>query len=45
MVKRNKEFWLIILSFFILYIVWGSTYLANAWGVKSVPPFIFAGVR
>ncbi len=45
MVKRNKEFWLIILAFFIIYIVWGSTYLANAWGVKSVPPLIFAGAR
>lgn len=45
MAKRSKEFWLIILSFFIIYIVWGSTYLANAWGIQSIPPFLFAGTR
>ncbi len=45
MTKDKKQFWLIILAFFIIYIVWGSTYLANAWGVKSVPPFLFAGAR
>jgi drug/metabolite transporter (DMT)-like permease len=45
MAKRSKEFWLVIFSFFIIYIVWGSTYLANAWGIKSVPPFLFAGFR
>lgn len=45
MTKDKKQFWLIIFAFFILYIVWGSTYLANAWGIKSIPPFIFAGTR
>lgn len=37
--------WLIPVSFFIIYIVWGSTYLANAWGIKSFPPILFAGIR
>lgn len=45
MAKRSREFWLIIISFFIVYIVWGTTYLANAWGIKSVPPLVFAGSR
>ena len=45
MTNEKREFWLIILAFFIVYIVWGSTYLANAWGVKVVPPFLFAGAR
>jgi len=43
--ENKKHFWLIILAFFTIYIVWGSTYLANSWGVKSVPPFLFAGSR
>lgn len=29
----------------MIYVVWGSTYLANAWGVMHVPPFIYAGSR
>ena len=36
---------IIILSFFVVYIVWGSTYLGNAWAVQSIPPFILAGAR
>jgi len=43
--RTDRKFWLIILAFFIIYIVWGSTYLANAWGIQSVPPFMFAGSR
>lgn len=45
MSKNQHEFWLIFLSFALVYFVWGSTYLANAWGVEVVPPFLFAGVR
>lgn len=43
--NKDREFWLIGISFFTVYVVWGSTYLANAWGVASVPPFIYAGTR
>jgi len=43
--NKGREFWLIGISFFLVYVVWGSTYLANAWGVASVPPFIYAGTR
>lgn len=45
MSENNRSFWLVVLCFIIVYLVWGSTYLANAWGVKVVPPFLFAGVR
>ncbi len=45
MPENKRDIWLIPLSFFIVYIVWGSTYLANAWGVEVVPPFLFAGWR
>lgn len=45
MPNRDRDFWLILLSFFTIYVVWGSTYLANAWGVGSIPPFLLAGMR
>lgn len=27
------------------WIIWGSTYLAIAWGVKTVPPFLLVALR
>jgi drug/metabolite transporter (DMT)-like permease len=36
---------LIILAFAIIYIVWGSTYLANEYAIESIPPWIMAGAR
>lgn len=35
----------IILALAVVYLVWGSTYFALAIGVRSVPPFMFAGAR
>lgn len=35
----------IALAFAIVYLVWGSTYLAIRVGVQSLPPWLFAGVR
>ena len=35
----------IILAFFIIYFVWGSTYLANKWAIADMPPFLMAGMR
>ncbi len=40
---KNKV--LIILSFFIIYIVWGSTYLANIIAIESIPPFLLVASR
>jgi drug/metabolite transporter (DMT)-like permease len=37
--------WLVLGAFFIIYFVWGGTYLANAWAVKTIPPFLLAGSR
>jgi drug/metabolite transporter (DMT)-like permease len=34
-----------ILAFAIIYIVWGSTFLAIRFGVSEVPPFLFAAMR
>jgi len=40
MLKSEKG--LIILAFAIIYIVWGSTYLANEYAIDSIPPWIMA---
>jgi len=36
---------LIILAFFSIYIIWGSTYLLNKISVSQLPPFFLASVR
>ena len=41
--KTNR--FLIILSFFIIYLVWGSTYLANIIAIESIPPFYLVWTR
>lgn len=35
----------ILLAFAVVYLVWGSTYLAIRIGVQVLPPALFAGVR
>jgi len=45
MAENKRDVWLIPLCIFIVYTVWGTTYLANAWGVQVVPPFLLAAVR
>ena len=37
--------WKTILAFAILYLVWGSTFLAIRIGVHEVPPLLLAGMR
>lgn len=34
-----------VLAFAIIYLVWGSTFLAIRIGVREVPPFLLAGIR
>ncbi|WP_409191600.1 EamA family transporter [Bradyrhizobium sp. RDM4] len=36
---------LVISSFAAIYLLWGSTYLAIALGLKSIPPFILMALR
>jgi drug/metabolite transporter (DMT)-like permease len=36
---------LIILAFFSIYFIWGSTYLLNKIGVTELPPFMLASIR
>jgi drug/metabolite transporter (DMT)-like permease len=37
--------WKILLAFAIIYLVWGSTFLAIRVGVHEVPPLLFAAMR
>jgi drug/metabolite transporter (DMT)-like permease len=37
--------WRTLSAFAIIYLVWGSTFLAIRVGVHQVPPFLYAGVR
>lgn len=41
----TRERWLIIGAFAVVYIVWGSTYLANYLAIQSIPPFLMSGSR
>lgn len=34
-----------VCAFFVIYVVWGSTYLAIRVGLESMPPFLMAGCR
>lgn len=45
--KKNLLFQrlLLIFAFFNIYIIWGSTYLAVAFGLKGFPPFVLVGLR
>lgn len=36
---------MLVLCFAIVYLVWGSSYLATAVGVRNLPPLLFGGVR
>ena len=37
--------WKTVLAFAIIYLVWGSTFLAIRIGVREVPPLLLAGMR
>lgn len=37
--------YLIPISFFCIYFIWGSTYLATDWAFESFPPFFMTAVR
>ncbi|RZM30576.1 MAG: EamA family transporter [Pedobacter sp.] len=36
---------LVILAFFAVYFIWGTTYLANTFALKGFPPFLLAAFR
>jgi len=42
---KSKNGVLIILAFFSIYVIWGSTYLLNKIAVNELPPFKIASIR
>ncbi len=43
--KLQSERYLIPISFFCIYFIWGSTYLATDWAFEAFPPFFMTGIR
>ncbi|WP_298535395.1 EamA family transporter [uncultured Algibacter sp.] len=41
----SRKTLLILLSFFAIYVIWGSTYLLNKIAVTELPPFFLASIR
>ncbi|MGB3151117.1 MAG: EamA family transporter [Maribacter sp.] len=41
----NRNTGLIVLAFFAIYVIWGSTYLLNKISVSELPAFMLAGTR
>lgn len=41
----SRKTLLIVLAFFAIYVIWGSTYLLNKIAVSQLPPFFLASVR
>jgi len=35
----------VVPALLVIYLVWGSTYLAIRWGIETIPPFTMAGTR
>jgi drug/metabolite transporter (DMT)-like permease len=42
---KSNSTTLIVLSFFSIYVIWGSTYLLNKIAVAELPPFMLASIR
>src|SRR5512133_3538567 len=45
MEHRTQPTWKTLLAFAIIYLVWGSTFLAIRVGVRELPPFLLAAMR
>lgn len=43
--SKSHNTLLIVLAFFSIYVIWGSTYLFNKIAVGELPPFMLASVR
>ncbi|WP_392347612.1 EamA family transporter [uncultured Polaribacter sp.] len=41
----NNAKLLVVLAFFAIYVIWGSTYLFNKIAVTALPPFFLASIR
>ena len=45
MQMENASPWKVALAFVAIYIIWGTTYMAIAFGLKGFPPFILSAFR
>ncbi|MRT15906.1 EamA family transporter [Vitellibacter sp. q18] len=45
MKSEGKNPLLIVLAFFSIYVIWGSTYMLNKVAVAELPPFFLASIR
>jgi len=43
--SKSQNTLLIVLAFFAIYVIWGSTYMLNKVAVNELPPFMLAAVR
>ena len=43
--RLSKETILIVLAFFAIYVIWGSTYLLNKIAVQEIPPLFLSAIR
>jgi drug/metabolite transporter (DMT)-like permease len=42
---KSQNTLFIVLAFFAIYVIWGSTYLLNKIAVNELPPFMLASIR
>ncbi len=45
MENTSHSRWKTLAAFAVIYLVWGSTFLAIRIGVREIPPFVMAGMR
>src|SRR6201994_1918843 len=45
MKKTKKISWLVLAAFIAIYFVWGTTYLANLFALRRIPPFVISCLR
>jgi drug/metabolite transporter (DMT)-like permease len=45
MIQTHENRWTLILAFGLVYVFWGSTYLAIAIGVEQIPPALMCATR
>ena len=45
MQTENEIQWKVVLAFIAIYIIWGTTFMAIVYGLKSFPPFILSTFR
>jgi drug/metabolite transporter (DMT)-like permease len=42
---RMPQRWRLVAAFGAVYVIWGSTYLAIAFAIQTIPPLLMAGLR